>query len=321
VASVDTLVGDSSLEEKLRRSDAYHSLVMEKEAARALAQLDWKTIHGCFFTDLGTGKLREVDVVARQLWEKKSRQGDKIVRLHIVVECKSARDYHLLFSREEIDEDKFHRVHAEWIGWEGKNRSRLTTALSELGVSSEDLSALSREFERWAYPNDAMSVAEFYPEPPTAALYSSVFRETNTKNKRDLDSSVLWKAGQSVLAAVQGFREESLDYHIGWITLGVKVALQGKQRVGDDVIRWYKDHVKMIDLYHPVVVIESPLWVVEEPALKRVESCRLLRRGQRGEVDAWFDVVSRANLESYLRLITRHYSQCLRRGRARRTTR
>jgi hypothetical protein len=314
------LGAEHPLEEKLRSSDAYHSLVMEKEVAGVLAHLGWRTIHSCFFMDPETGKLREVDVVARQLWKKKSRRGDKLVRIHIIVECKSARDYHLLFSREEVEEvrkDMFLRLHAEWIGWESQNRSRLIAALSELGVSSRDLLALSEGFSEWAYPNEVMSVDGLHLEPSDATLYSSAFRETNTKNEKDLDSSVLWRAGQSVLAAVQGFREEIIKFHLSWMAGAAKSALQAKESVVDKVKWVYSDHARMIDLYHPVVVIESPLWVIEELTLKRVESCRLVRRGQAGTADTWFDVVSRTNLEAYLSLVSQHYSRLLRRARAR----
>jgi hypothetical protein len=312
-------IGKVRIEEKLRQSDAYRSLVMEKEVADRLALLGWGTTHSCFFKDCETGKLREVDIVARQRWRKKVAQGEKLVRIHVMVECKSARDYHLLFTRDDAKGlDMDHRVYAEWIGWDGENTSRLMAELSTLGISSDDFSGLRGALVNIAYPKQTMSIGEFHFPPPAAPFYSSVFRETNTKNERDLDSSVLWRAGQSVLAAVAGFREETIQYHLGWISGGAELALKEGGNVIDEILSTYDTHSKMIDLYHPAVVIESPLWAVRGSKLHQIKSCRLLRRERTGGIGDWFDVISRVDLDSYLSRITRFYSGRLKRAGARR---
>jgi len=85
-----------TIETKLQRSDALRSLTMEKEVVRRLRRLGWECVHSCYFKDLETTKLREIDVVAQRDWTKKLQGGSQVARVNLVIECKSVRGYHLL---------------------------------------------------------------------------------------------------------------------------------------------------------------------------------------------------------------------------------
>jgi hypothetical protein len=87
-----------SITDRLKSSKAMQSLAMEGGIGSQLRALNWDVLHSCYYTDVKEGKLREVDVVGKQLWERKTKEGRQILILHLVIECKSAKEYHLLFA-------------------------------------------------------------------------------------------------------------------------------------------------------------------------------------------------------------------------------
>src|SRR5436309_2352115 len=60
---------------KPKNSSSFESLVTDQEICRELDRLDWCAIHGAFYCDGKTEKIREIDVIARCAWEhgKKNR--------------------------------------------------------------------------------------------------------------------------------------------------------------------------------------------------------------------------------------------------------
>src|SRR4051812_34210344 len=89
------------LREKLFTSEAVTSLLSESQLAEILRIHGWEAVHGFYYEDVETGKHREVDVSATRRWVV-GTYGERYIfdttTVNIVIECKSARESHLVFS-------------------------------------------------------------------------------------------------------------------------------------------------------------------------------------------------------------------------------
>src|SRR5207247_3096976 len=88
----------SDLVSKLLNSSAYHSIQSEQEVVLQIRSNGWLSSHGAFYSDVVTGKIREVDAVGVRRWEKKNKRDEISVTFNLLVEVKSARDSHVLVS-------------------------------------------------------------------------------------------------------------------------------------------------------------------------------------------------------------------------------
>src|SRR3712207_1711510 len=108
----------TELEQKIQASSAWLSIQAERRDASTLASLKWAAVHNCFYTDPVTEKLREIDVVAMQVWKRAHEGNSVFARLHLVIECRSAAGYHILISPIPEPEPKRVFRHTVWIGEE-----------------------------------------------------------------------------------------------------------------------------------------------------------------------------------------------------------
>jgi len=111
-------MNSNEIKTKLLSSDAYKSLTNEKKVVGICEQLDWEVIHGCYYTDFQEGKIREVDVLASQKWIRKTKAAEIFISLYLVIECKTAADYHLLFSNTPVPSlSTYLHSYGHWIGF------------------------------------------------------------------------------------------------------------------------------------------------------------------------------------------------------------
>lgn len=76
------------------------------------------------------------------------------------------------------------------------------------------------------------------------------------------------------------------------------------------------DQTNQIRIYHPMVVMDAPLWLLEGTQLSPVQWCRL-HWGTGGYVAEWADVVRREAFNGYVESLSQHYDAAMRRVRAR----
>jgi hypothetical protein len=88
----------SSLEEKIKTSTSWNSLLAERQVSDILTEHKWHSVHSSYYTDPDTNKLREIDVIARQTWVRKVKNISNYAQLAMVIECKSAAGYHVITS-------------------------------------------------------------------------------------------------------------------------------------------------------------------------------------------------------------------------------
>jgi len=296
---------------KIRNCSAWLSLEAERRVARDLSDQKWSVTHSCFFTDPETNKLREVDVVAHQSWERVRRTRHTHCQLNLVVECKSASGYHILFSA--IREPSWAQPHLFTLGQEGDNETFVTDRLRDVGLTDAQILEVMHDFKRYSYPDGRLRTRLLAVEPPPAPYHAAAFREHNIGSEKELDASVLWKAQMTLTSALTALKAADLRL----LFEDLPGEIQAARLMKDDIVQAAFEYLHLgIDfayLYHPVLVIEAPLWIMQGKRPAEIPWCRLHRQSAYGHSRWWFDVVSSKAFEQYAALVTAHYSKHLRR--------
>src|SRR6185369_15067030 len=123
-----------------------------------------------------TGKIREIDVLARRLWRRRRKEHSQSISVELVVEGKSIRDFHLVFGPygEHVPLEISHH---EWIG---DHEKRLASTLNARGAATADVEEVIRRFKSSCFTtDDRMRVHGLFVDPPFPAFRASTFRETN----------------------------------------------------------------------------------------------------------------------------------------------
>ncbi len=309
---------DETIQDKLSGADSTKSLRAERRVSEAFRAKRWDTYHGPFYRDPETKKLREVDVVARQVWVRRLKSGQQAVRLHLYAEVKSIKGYHLLFSRYDA-RSMLHYQLRLWPGTfdQGKHRW-LKKALLVEGLSDAEVLVWLRKFEQVAFPRQrqAMSTGSF--EPPPVKWWSSAFRETNIGAAKDLDNSVLWRSVLALRSSFASLRRYMIDYH----GTGIAGAYSAAKTFDESPSEWLGDslrrHATMVDYFHPVVFVEAPIWVAGEKSITSVPWVRFVQLNPLGLVISWCDVVHLERLKEYVVVVSKHYERQRQRLKAQR---
>lgn len=301
---------------RLEQSSALLSLRMERRICRELQQLKCRVTQSLYYDDPETGKARELDVLAEQIWERKLRSGNQRAFLQILAECKSISGFHLVFSGQ-TESDQPILPHQHWIGSEDESA---TQRLITQGIRPEIRKRLLELFAKTTYPNGFMRTLRLRIIPPDIGLTCSAFRETNIKGEKELDNSVVWRASRALQSSFESLKRNILEGDLEWISPTWINGYSEKE--------WFSHSLSTIErrsrflwLFHPILIVDCPLWLDSESGLKPIHWCRLRLHGFRtvGE-DWWFDVVTLEHIFEYLKILTQHYSSNLRRSKAKLVT-
>jgi hypothetical protein len=110
-----------NLEHRLDQSTSVASLRAELEVTRLLTKHRWVCSHGAFYSDPNEGRLRELDVIGRQMWKRQGRTREDVIRLHLLVEVKSARDWQVVFAPSDQPRTEGH-ISRVWAGYLGHDQ-------------------------------------------------------------------------------------------------------------------------------------------------------------------------------------------------------
>jgi hypothetical protein len=307
-------VSTTELERKITQSPSWSSLQAERRVAHILADMKWAAVQNCFYTDPETQKLREIDVVAHQSW-KRTRGGTRTYgHLWLVLECKSAAGYHILIS--PIPEPSPTRPHTIWVGESERYEVPIAEALRGEGLTDEEIARVMTAFRRRAYPGGGMRVRPMLVGPLPAPVHAGAYREHNMGSEKDLDASVVWRAHLTLSSAMRSFEIERLELGLGDLPMAIKEARQTGQSLITATTNHFLVPLSFLALCHPIVVLEAPLWTIENDRPKQIEWCRFHRRSAWGRSDWWFDLVSADNFVEYARKLTDYYARAFRRIRA-----
>ena len=91
---------------------------------------------------------------------------------------------------------------------------RLTQLLRKYSFSDQDVKRVLQEIETKCFPNQLNFFNDYRITAFALPVYNS-FRETNIGNTKDLDSSVVWRAFQSISSCIETYQElrwADIDY-------------------------------------------------------------------------------------------------------------
>ncbi len=168
-----------------------------------------------------------------------------------------------------------------------------------------------QRLEAIAWAENASRVASYRVSPAPALFSCSTFRETDTSKEKDLDNSVLWRAGQSVLSAVRSLENGYISRHLKNLSWAMEHAVSENRHPSPAAVEVLEQSVKHVSLFHPVVVIDARLWAIEQSSVKEVPYFRFLQHDAEGTISWWFDVVNRDGFPEYTSKLTDHYHRWL----------
>jgi hypothetical protein len=295
----------TELEQKILQSPSWRSFKEERDVKRLLSRLGWRAVHGCFYTDLETQKPREIDVVARKSWERKTKRYKLSGQLMLVVECKSVSGFHVLISPIPERHVELQRV---WKG-EYKYEVLIAKALREKAITQEQISKIMTMFRKRAYPTGFGRPRKMFVDPMSSPYHGGAFREHNIGSEKDLENSVVWKAQKSLFSALRSFEAEIIENCLADLSGMIECAREMREDIVRAVIGDLDFELNYVQLYHPVVVLKSQLWTIEKERPKQIEWCRFHRLNDYGLSNWWFDLVTADSFASYARKVTEHYAK------------
>ena len=297
---------------RLLASPAVQSLAAETELTRTLVRAGWRAHQSVYYQDMRSGKIREVDIVASSVCFRTVTHGDQNVAVDLVIEAKTMRDFHIVFALQRGAAVPRTGVQTQWLGYRDEPPEQL---VGSIGLGPAHVTAVARRLKKIAFPSNFMRVGTLSINPPLAPVEATAFRETNIGSDRELESSVLWRGIQSVASAIDSDIERIRANDIHDLKVAVESAEGDAKRAVEYVVAQLTSQLNSLDVFHPIVVLEAPLWVLDSNRLKPVTWCRL-HWNAGGYSERWVDVVSRKEFGSFLERITRHYDGRLRMARA-----
>lgn len=306
-------LNSEDLKKRLSNAEAVTSLASELRVGGYLQNLNWAVSQGSFFVDSVTTKMREIDLVARRLWQSGARMKKLRARLNLIIEVKTMRGYHLVFA-PMLDALNNNRVivEREWIGYASErstHQTQLVQSLDRVGIGPDEKRTILQQLFDLAYPDGFTVTYDLVPDPPPTPFLSSAFREANVGNSKDLDAAVFWKAAQAVNACVAYGQTYHLEIQREHVELAADYARNRGKPVVDEILEELSDSVRQIELFHSIIVVDAMLWSMDGEEIERLPWCRFCQLSRLGRMAQWYDVVQREFANDYLSEVTRHYDQ------------
>lgn len=156
--------------------------------------------------------------------------------------------------------------------------------------------------------------------PPDITPIASGFVETNGGDGKELDQSVLWRAVLGVTSAIASLKAQRL----GNTTEQISILAVVDEIIGDDAATQIRAHLisegGCREFFHPVVFIESPLWILRDKTLESVEMLRLRFSSASTAVLSWVDVVAASAIDVFVNRITDFYAKSIEQQNVTRST-
>jgi len=319
-------VADTSstpLEELLLQSAGFKALQMEQEAAHALRKRSWEAETGVYFTDPVEQKLRELDVVALRRWYKRKKGGDELdATVYVPIECKSLAGQSLIFG--EDTQTTASRL-TSWPGWRiNEEQWSIVEALEAIhrrwralestsGVRHKPAEpvAIARALSDAAFPDEHMLPTDLALYPPDLAVRVSSFQETYPKATGEKERRVVWDAFQKLQSAITGFANDRFANTKHDILGAAETGMFEHEDPLDWAISSYRRDAAMIELFHPVIVVESPMFRIVRGRLDKAPYVRLVQRAAYGEAEFWADIVERSALPAFVRALDEGYNAAM----------
>lgn len=302
------MIGD--IEDRLLSSDAVRSLSMEAEVTDVLSCQGWNATQGAYYNDPVTSKAREIDVHAYKVFlssKGKNQTKNPIVDIDLLVECKNLSGYNLVFnSMREVER----RVPMYWTGF-GEEISHLINKIIQVrpDLNAKQISAIREHFVRRGYPDDLAIAGYGRLCAPTIAATASAFRETDTKNIRDENSSVIWKASITLLSATDSIISKRADRSRSEFMMDYEKYILEDPETAFHISHSFDGEVSKESYCHPVLVVQSSMFQIVPNGLRKIEEIRLLFVDVSRSLmfSKYVDIVQRSKVEEYIKRVSAEF--------------
>lgn len=292
---------------KLETSNSVKSLRSELGLITELNKYDWKCHHSPFYRDPIENKLREIDVLGTQMWVRQTKRREETSWINLVIEAKSAKDWHLVFTSGQPHEEICGYTSRLWSGFIDSDKFHwLTEAIRASGVKEDSIPQLVKEFRKLAFTHEEAEIPP-HSEPPNLSPIVTAFRETNTDKEKDLESSVFWRAITGLQSSTKALRLAKEHWHKEWFSF-LEDCKSSKKSLLKEFIFASEASLGVVDVHYPILVVDSNLWLVDSSKLTQIPSCRFHQLGHTGQVTWWCDVVNASAFPSFINSLSKHYA-------------
>lgn len=308
---------NGDLASALLTSNAYKSLSIEAEVFEVVSKYYPRAFQSPYFTDIDTGKLREIDVVA---WARycDNRKIKSHCNLYFFIECKSNKGFNIIASGEDLSNKPYVFDCQIWAGQDVNNGfEKSRRVLSRILPAQDHMNKDLLELDKIFYPRGRRGTINAEPEIFSNLPFYPSFRETNIKDEKDIDNSVLWRAFQSLLSAQESKRKKNWeDFENAILEYEVNNRLYKTKLSFEDVIGF---SARNIDKIQKIIVIDSPLWRrTQANTIESIEYFRLLRQKIDDSGVDFVDVINRQYFSKYMEEVSLHYQKNQKEKRRRR---
>ena len=289
----------SQYKDKLLSSHGVNSLAKEEIVYNAFKQAGWHVRHSTFYKDTKEGKIREVDVKASKSYSSVNFYHE----FFFVVEVKSLKKMSVIvaslnnpysppFETSSILTDSF------------DNYYRLIKSLTDLKLSSHDLQKIIHGLNAYLNSKNRKSRDKFaFFDPYKIPMFSS-FREDNGDSKAEKSENYnLWSSILSLNSYINYLKFEFWEMILYTSTNKFRSGQLDINHLAVELI----DNLGYIETYHPIIVIDAPLWKYKDNDLSPIKYCRL-EFGEIRDMINWVDLVTFDGLDEYIAL-TDYYNK------------
>lgn len=297
---------------KLNMSPSVKSLRFEKKVFEVFKKFGWDTIHSPYFKDTNTKKYRELDILSRAFFEKKteSTSAKLYSELLFMVECKSLSEYNLIVDAQSLSyRDDLYKI---WFGYDAYYQNKkVISILNESNLDIEEKDIVIKAINNFLFPNNVAIIHDVTPNAYPLLKKFSAFRECKIGNDKELENSVIWKAFQSLNSASKGYEET----YIKNIKEELLNSIEYIKVFDDDLVSTLEtiffDNMLRIISIHKLLVVDCKLWELSDNSLKELKYLRLLQRNSMGHTDDWVDIIHLDFLDEYVKNLTDYYLSTL----------
>ena len=241
---------------------------MESLVANCFLERNWPAQQGVYYTDLETGKEREIDVISRPVLQRPRRYrgtGAPIINLSVICECKSLSGQSLILVKDTPDQILDNRISDHWLGYERHIRELVEIIEQGSYIPKLNKRQLYSYYSSRAYPAGRAIAYNLRLEPPPVALNATAFRETKGGQirERETDSkgtaSPLWSAVRSVLSAAKAAENRSASTTRSYTSGRNPYAYDALELVKHDAF-FFDAELLRVSCFHPIIFCKSRIY-------------------------------------------------------------
>jgi hypothetical protein len=285
---------ENQLKEKLLKSGAVNSMILEKRVFDSLIAKKWDVSHSPYFIDPELKKSRELDICATKYWSNKKE--DFNCRIYLLIECKSLKGYHIIVDNKRSA--NYYELKDFWIGNDMLyHYKKLRKIMRTNKINEKNINSIIEQLDIYCCPSEIFRNADFIFNACKIPSFN-VFRETNISNTKDIDNSVIWKCQQSLTSCIESFDKglwKEIKYSINEIQNNL---IFKKGDLEKEIVESLVCMAKYKKVVHPIIVVESNLWELNKNELEKIKYFRLCFQ-RINDTELWLDVVHIDFIDEY----------------------